>query len=133
MDKAALIKELTFTTSRSGGAGGQHVNKVATKVELLFHVENSKVLTDEQKQLILHKLKNRINNLGIFRLQSDTTRSQQKNKEIAIERFLSLIEKALTPKIVRKKTKPSKASKEQRLTEKRKLSEKKSSRRYKLD
>lgn len=133
MDKAALIKELTFTTSRSGGAGGQHVNKVATKVELLFHVENSKVLTDEQKQLILHKLKNRINNLGIFRLQSDTTRSQLKNKEIAIERFLSLIEKALTPKIVRKKTNPSKASKEQRLTEKRKLSEKKSSRRYKLD
>ena len=133
MDKTALIKELTFTTSRSGGAGGQHVNKVSTKVELLFNVENSQVLSDEQKQLILDKLKNRINNLGIFRLQTDTTRSQLKNKEIAIERFLTLIEKALTPTVARKKTKPSKASKEQRLNEKRKLSEKKSSRRYKLD
>lgn len=133
MNKELLIKELLFNTSRSGGAGGQHVNKVATKVELQFDVHSSNALTEEEKGLVFSQLKNRINNNGIFKLQADTTRSQLKNKEIAIERFLTLIEKALTPKTPRKKTKPSKASKEQRLNEKRKLSEKKSSRRYKLD
>lgn len=133
MNKELLIKELLFNTSRSGGAGGQHVNKVATKVELQFDVYSSNALTEEEKGLVFSQLKNRINNNGIFKLHADTTRSQLKNKEIAIERFLTLIEKALTPKVARKKTKPSKASKEQRLNEKRKLSEKKSSRRYKLD
>ncbi|HLU84192.1 MAG TPA: alternative ribosome rescue aminoacyl-tRNA hydrolase ArfB [Vicingaceae bacterium] len=133
MNKELLIKELLFNTSRSGGAGGQHVNKVATKVELQFDVYSSNALTEEEKGLVFSQLKNRINNNGIFKLQADTTRSQLKNKEIAIERFLTLLEKALTPKVARKKTKPSKASKEQRLNEKRKLSEKKSSRRYKLD
>lgn len=133
MNKELLIKELLFNTSRSGGAGGQHVNKVATKVELQFDVHSSNALTEEEKGLVFSQLKNRINNNGIFKLQADTTRSQLKNKEIAIERFLTLLEKALTPKVARKKTKPSKASKEQRLNEKRKLSEKKSSRRYKLD
>lgn len=133
MNKELLIKELLFNTSRSGGAGGQHVNKVATKVELQFDVYSSNALTEEEKGLVFSQLKNRINNNGIFKLQSDTTRSQLKNKEIAIERFLTLLEKALTPKTPRKKTKPSKVSKEQRLNEKRKLSEKKSSRRYKLD
>lgn len=133
MDKAQLIKELIFNTSRSGGAGGQHVNKVATKVELQFDVDSSNSLTEDEKKLIFDKLKNRINNAGVLKLQSDTTRSQLKNKELAIERFLALIEKALTPKIPRKKTKPTKAAKEQRLNEKRKLSEKKSNRRFKID
>src|SRR5690554_951379 len=118
MNKELLIKELLFNTSRSGGAGGQHVNKVATKVELQFDVYSSNALTEEEKGLVFSQLKNRINNNGIFKLQSDTTRSQLKNKEIAIERFLTLLEKALTPKTPRKKTKPSKRLKNNGSTKK---------------
>lgn len=120
-----LNKEVSYRTSRSSGAGGQHVNKVSTKVELIFDVGNSKVLTEEQKDIIRSKLKNRISNDGLLLLQCDETRSQMKNKEIVFARFVNLIEEALKPEKERKPTKPTKTSVEKRLKDKKKKSEKK--------
>lgn len=120
-----LSKEVKYRTSRSSGAGGQHVNKVSTKVELLFHVDNSEVLTEEQKAVIRKKLKNRISNDGWLALSCDETRSQAKNKEIVFDRFMELINEALKPEKKRKLTKPTKSSVEKRLKEKKKISEKK--------
>jgi ribosome-associated protein len=120
-----LLKELRFKTSRSQGPGGQHVNKVESRVDLVFDVFNSNTLDSDQIEIISKKLKNRISNEGLLRLQCDETKSQLKNREIVTERFLSLIEKALKPEIERKKTKPGKASKEKRLKEKKKQSDKK--------
>lgn len=125
IDKIALKTELKFRTSRSSGPGGQSVNKVSTKVELLFDVWNSNVLLEEQKEIITSKLKNRINTDGIFYISSDETRSQLKNKELVIERFITLLEDALKPIKKRKPTKPSKASKEKRLKTKKIKSDKK--------
>jgi len=123
-----LVKEVKYRTSRSSGAGGQHVNKVSTKVELLFHVERSEVLTEEQKSVIRNKLKNRISKDGLLMLYCDETRSQAKNKEIVFERFMELIEDALKPKKKRKPTKPTRSSIEKRLKEKKKKSDKKDKR-----
>lgn len=125
IDKIALKSELKFRTSRSSGPGGQSVNKVSTKVELLFDVWNSNVLTIEQKEIISIKLKNRINTEGILQISSDETRSQLKNKEIVIERFNGLLEEALKPVKKRKPTKPGKSSKEKRLKTKKIKSDKK--------
>ena len=97
-----ILKELRFKTSRSQGPGGQHVNKVESRVDLIFDVLNSNALDSNQIELILKKLKNRISNEGLLRLQCDETKSQLKNREIVTERFLSLIEKALKPEIERK-------------------------------
>lgn len=124
-----LLKELRFKTSRSQGPGGQHVNKVESRVDLVFDLFNSDSLDSDQIEIISKKLKNRISNEGLLRLQCDETKSQLKNREIVTERFLSLIEKALKPEIERKKTKPGKASKEKRLKEKKKQSDKKAFRR----
>lgn len=101
------------------------MNKVSTKVELLFDVDASELLTEEQKAVIRTKLKNRISNEGLLILQCDETRSQLKNKEIVYQRFINLIEEALKPEKERKPTKPTKASVEKRLKEKKKKSEKK--------
>jgi len=120
-----LHRELNFKTSRSSGPGGQHVNKVESRVELLFDVENSEFLEKDQKVVVFEKLRNRISNEGMLRLQCDETRSQVKNKEIVVERFLTLIEDALKPEKIRKPTKPGKASREKRLRNKKKQSEKK--------
>lgn len=133
MNLSVLEGELKFKTSRSGGAGGQHVNKVSSKVELIFDIENSKHLSDEEKQLVSTKLSNRIDNEGLLHLQCDETRSQLKNKEIVIERFNGLLKKAFTPIKKRKPTKPSKSSIKKRLDAKKKQAEKKSSRGFKMD
>ena len=133
MNKQTLYTELTFKTSRSGGAGGQHVNKVSSKVELIFDVDGSAQFTDEQKEIIFLKLANRIDNEGLLHLQCDETRSQLKNKEMVFERFLNLIKLALAPIKKRKPSKPSKASVRKRLDSKKKLSDKKDSRRFKTD
>lgn len=133
MNKQTLYTELTFKTSRSGGAGGQNVNKVSSKVELIFDVDSSVQFTDEQKEIIFLKLANRIDNEGLLHLQCDETRSQLKNKEMVFERFLNLIKLALIPVKKRKPSKPSKSSIKKRLDAKKKLSDKKDSRRFKTD
>ncbi len=120
-----LNKEVKYRTSRSSGAGGQHVNKVSTKVELIFDVNRSAVLSEEQKTIIYDKLKNRISNEGLLILQCDETRSQLKNKEIVFNRFVKLVEDALKPKKERKPTKPTKSSVKKRLYNKKKKSDKK--------
>jgi len=121
----SLNKEVKYRTSRSSGAGGQHVNKVSTKVELIFDVNGSAVLSEEQKMIIHEKLKNRISNEGLLILHCDETRSQLKNKEIVFIRFITLMEDALKPEKERKPTKPTKSSVEKRLYNKKKKSDKK--------
>ena len=120
--------ELTFSACRSSGPGGQNVNKVSTKIELRFNVGKSILLTEEEKEVIRDFLKNRINNEDELIILCQTERSQLKNKEKSIEKFYSLIEKALKPKKKRKPTKPSPGEKEKRLEEKRLKSEKKEAR-----
>ncbi|MEJ2593636.1 MAG: alternative ribosome rescue aminoacyl-tRNA hydrolase ArfB [bacterium] len=131
MDPAQLYTEISYKAVRSSGAGGQHVNKVSTKVELVFDVANSQLLSENQKGILLEKLKTRITKNGLLILRCDATRSQAKNREIALERFISLVKEALKPVKKRKRTKPTKASVDRRLNEKRKQSEKKESRKNK--
>jgi len=120
-----LHPELSFKAVRSSGKGGQHVNKVSTSVEVYFSVPESSVLNDEQKELILSKLKNRINNEGELIVVSQTERSQLANKKKVIQRFDELISKALQKKKKRIPTKISETKKRQRLEEKKKQGEKK--------
>jgi len=111
--------EFVFQASRSGGAGGQNVNKVSTKVELRINIANSALLSDEEKETIAAKLVNKINNIGELILVCQTERSQLRNKDKVIEKFFMLIERALTPRKKRLRTKPTKASVERRLESKR--------------
>ncbi|MCK9423549.1 MAG: aminoacyl-tRNA hydrolase [Bacteroidales bacterium] len=120
--------EFSFTASRSSGPGGQHVNKVSTKVELRFDVVNSNLLSQEEKEVILSKVTGKINAEGVLIIVSQVERSQLKNKERTIEKFYALLANALKPRKKRKPTKPSQASKEKRLEAKRLQSEKKTRR-----
>lgn len=133
INKELLIKELTFKFTRSGGAGGQHVNKVSSKVLLQWPVLESMCLNEDQKTLITDVLSNRINKEAIFQLECDTDRSQLKNKEIAIERFLHIVNTALTPMKSRKKTKIPYRKVLDRLDRKAKQAEKKNNRRWSAD
>ncbi len=127
--KDLLNHELHFTFSRSSGPGGQNVNKVNTKVTLRFNIAESALLDKEQKVLLLDKLKNWINKDGDLIIISQTTRSQLKNREEAIQKFYDLLNLALKKKKKRKPTKPSKSSVEKRLKDKKIQSEKKGLRR----
>jgi|ERR1035437_2704341 ribosome-associated protein len=121
-------KEIIYRASRSGGAGGQNVNKVSTKVELSFDVLNSSILYDEEKILMMDKLSAKINQEGILKITSQTERTQLGNKEVVTEKFYKLLQKAFTKKKKRIPTKISKAAKEKRLTDKKLQSQKKEER-----
>ena len=127
-----LLQEADFKAVLSSGPGGQHANKTSTKVVLDWSLANSEVFSEEQKERLEFKLKNRLTKENVLQLSSDHTRSQHKNKEILIKRFFKVLEDALTIQKPRKKTKPSKASKLRRLKNKRIHSEKKANRKNPL-
>jgi ribosome-associated protein len=112
--------EISFTASRSGGPGGQNVNKVSSKVTLSFDLRNSTALTAEQKRKIMGKLATRINSDGILRVVSQRTRSQELNRTDVLERFSDLLRRALTPQQPRIRTRVPAAAKKQRVETKRK-------------
>lgn len=120
--------ELTFTAARSGGPGGQNVNKVNSKVSVEFHVASSSVLTDEQKAKIARRLSARINNEGFLRVTSQQYRTQNGNREAVIEKLAELIRFAFVEQKKRKPTKVSRAAKERRLQGKKIISERKRTR-----
>ena len=124
-DQRDFSKEFVFSSVRSGGPGGQNVNKVSTKIELRFDVINSALLTEEEKEKLLHKAKQHITKEGELIVTSSETRSQVKNKDISIEKFYAIIGDAFKPEKKRKPVKPGKARKEKRLKEKKIRSEKK--------
>ncbi|MFV9549806.1 alternative ribosome rescue aminoacyl-tRNA hydrolase ArfB [Algibacter sp. PT7-4] len=127
-DEDAILHELTFKAIRSSGSGGQHVNKVSSKIELTFNLKASLVFNETQKERLLKQLNNRLTKEGVLMLQCRESRSQHKNKDIVVKRFLELINKAL---VIPKKRKPTKIPKsviKKRLKSKRKQSEKKANR-----
>lgn len=123
-----ILKELDFSFSKSSGPGGQHVNKVNTKVSLRFDVVGSLLLTDDQKTHLLKKLSSKLTKEGVLILNSQEARSQLANKGVVLEKLDKLLEQAFKVRIKRKSTKPTRASKERRLTNKKQHSEKKANR-----
>ena len=123
-----ILKELKFKAIRSSSSGGQHVNKVSTKVELQFNVVASSLLTEDEKIIIQEKLKNRLTRDGVLILQCGESRSQHKNKALVIDRFFEVILKALKIEIERKPTKIPRQVKIKRLKQKRQHSDKKENR-----
>lgn len=107
--------ELTYKATRSGGPGGQHVNTTSSRVELAWDVDASPSLTDAQRARIRDKLANRINNEGVLQLSSSEQRSQHQNKDSVTARFAEMLAEALVIPKVRKRTRPSRASREKRL------------------
>lgn len=128
INEELLLQELKFKAVRSSGSGGQHVNKVSSKVELTFNVFNSLALLDDQKEVLINKLQNRLTKEGFLILQCDESRSQHKNKELVIKRFLELIKTSLIVPKKRIPTKIPKAVIRKRLKSKRKISDKKANR-----
>ncbi len=117
--------ELSYRYSRSSGPGGQHVNRSETRVELLWDVRRSPSLNETQRQRLLDDLRNRIDDDGVLHLVSGETRSQDRNRKAVTDRFVTLLQQALRPRQIRKKSTVSKAKKAKRREEKRRQSEKK--------
>lgn len=124
----SLIKECELKAVKASGSGGQHVNKVSTKIELQFNVQDSILLTEDQKGRLLSVLKSRLTNQGILILQCSDTRSQVQNKERVIKRFKELILKSLEVPKKRKPTKTPKSIIKKRLDNKKRNAEKKTNR-----
>jgi len=120
--KIDITREISFRTARSGGSGGQNVNKVETMVEGLWDIDKSQLIDDEQKVRIKDKLRNRITQNGILIVKSQSERTQLGNKEIVIKKMNQLIEESMRKKKSRISTMPTKASKEKRISSKKKAS-----------
>ena len=129
MNPIQLLSEITYQFARSGGAGGQNVNKVATKAELRFSVRDSNLLTEAERTMLLEKLTNKLTTEGELVLTHQTERTQLANKEKVTKKFFRLIEKAFAVQKPRRATRPSKAAVEERHTEKRQRGEIKANRR----
>ncbi len=121
--KIELTKEIIFQTARSGGKGGQNVNKVETMVEGYFHVRNSALLTEAQKVLLEKKLASKINSEGWLQVRSQVHRSQLANKQEVVRKMESLVAAALKKEKKRVATKPTKGSKEKRIETKKRIGE----------
>ncbi len=120
MDKDIILKELNYSAVRAGGPGGQHVNKVATKVVLTFDLSNSSGLTDEEKAMLQHTLKNKLSKEGLLILTSYDSRSQYKNKEVVTLKLFKLLQRGLMKPKERRATKPTRSSVLNRLEAKKK-------------
>lgn len=123
LDKEVLANEVIYKAVRSSGAGGQNVNKVASKVEVYFDISNASCIDEDEKARILTKLSNRCNSEGILMLSCQESRSQAKNKELVFEKLIDLIEKALHVPRKRKATKMPGTIKIKRLEAKKKKGE----------
>ncbi len=128
MNKEKIRKELKFKAIRSSGAGGQHVNKVSSKVELSYVIQSSEGLSTAEKERLSLKLSARLTKEGMLVLQCDEARSQHKNKELVIKRFFSILKKGLEVPKKRRPTKPSRSSIERRLKSKKRDANKKANR-----
>lgn len=124
-----ILPEIQFKAIRSSGSGGQHVNKVSSKIELKFNLETSKAITEERRELLLKTISERLTKDNIIILQCDETRSQHRNKELAIRRLLDILNRGLVIPKMRKPTKIPRSVKLKRLKNKRQQSDKKASRR----
>lgn len=124
-----LRNELIFSYSRSSGPGGQHVNKVNSRVSLRWDVANSGRLTEQQRELLLRKCRHYMNQDGVLLLTAQEERSQLQNKAKVLDKLDNLLSKTFTKARIRKPTRPTKASKAKRLESKKRLSEKKGWRR----
>ena len=118
-----LNSEFIFKTSRSGGKGGQNVNKVSSKVLIEFHINDSQLLNDDEKKILLEKLASKLTKDDVLQIVSQTERSQLGNKEIAIKKMYSVLNRCFVVRKKRKATKPSKSSVEQRLKAKKRNAE----------
>lgn len=129
MDSEKIISELSFKAVRSSGAGGQNVNKVSSKVVLTFDLNASQALSEEERALLLMNIAPRLTTENILILNCDEDRSQLKNKDIVVKRFLEIIKKGLHVPKVRKATKIPKSVIKKRIKDKKNISERKQSRR----
>ncbi len=120
MDKEILQKELEFSAVRSGGPGGQHANKVSSKVIVLIDIENSQALSEKEKMRLFDKLSSKLNKKNQLMLTCDESRSQHKNKQIVTNRLLVLLEAALKKDKIRIPTKVRKLEKARRMEAKKK-------------
>ena len=125
MDKNKIIKELNFKAIRSGGPGGQHANKVSSKIVLFFDIKNSEGLTDHEKIILARKLHSKLTKDDFLILKCDESRSQFKNKKLIINRLVNILSGGLRPIKERKSTKPSIKSVQKRLHSKKILGLKK--------
>lgn len=125
MNIKTLISELNFKASKSSGAGGQHVNKVSSRVEVFFNLSHTEALNQREKELILLKLRNRINKEQTLSIACEETRSQHRNKELATKRLIDLLESNLVRPKIRRATKPTRASLKRKSENKKKQSLKK--------